>query len=1011
MPAETANVQEPDALTQNQDINQLIDEITAKVVAVLHQTDLNLDTNITENEQLIAAKSDVFVDSTIPFGPIKLNDVWIDPSSNHQLRVNTNPYAGGAGVIGDWTDAHDNEAKSAADAATIAAGTATQTFIQDAPPVAAKFGDLWVETDNNNQVNVCNETYLSTDGPAPFATLEEFRESKFEATQDEGALLLAAAVQGLQDGKINQFFQPAVPAEADARDLWVDTDAGNQQQVCTLSYLSTDFGPPGFGGFANQTEAREAQWVDTRDQVAQAAADAADALADGKTETFFNATVPPAADIRDLWVDIGNSNIVKVANAAYLITDGPAPFATFDEFRRSKWDDTTDPAAQLLANDAQATADGKSVTYFQDAVPVGGPTTPVDKGDGWIDTDDNNRFRIARVAYLETDGPAPFATLTEFREDKWEDGTDKAAQDLANSAQSTADGKKQTFFQDDPPDPDVVGTIDIGDGWHRTTDDQFFISKIVQTQTGGILANWSRSQDTVAAQTATDAREAVDRKRTTYNTAVDDTLTFTKVPGPGVDAVQIFISFWSSIISAGGVVGAQIGDLWINIDPVSDVKRTKICIVPYTGDGGDPGAPSNWVSAISSDQDIIDALFAKYNRDGSLPLTSPIDFTPVAATQNFIGEDVDVDDGLFRDTLRSRIGGPDDANPGAPFGNSDVLHKLFYDQRNGVANGHATLDGSGKVPTGQLPALAITDVFVVADDTTRNNLTTQEGDVAFVTSSGLTYIDNGTAAPPAASRWQLVNPLINDKVSKAGDTMTGDLEVRETGTDPLMIVNETAGTATPRFRLMRGATVLADLLVGVGQNFPTITSDDATIGLQGQGKQAVFWADPTADNHLATKSYVDATASVANTTNTGSVAAESASATTLNVSLAGTGIATNAASGAFVFGVVNGVFRNGNQNVQVTMSFRCNKSEINMNFDGVAQVNDVDNGGVSRFSGGITRTTSGFVNMDFSVRGGLDGRARIGYRRINDNSIEFQLSHQDGATLALSLHAQVITIF
>lgn len=58
----------------------------------------------------------------------------------------------------------------------------------------------------------------------------------------------------------------------------------------------------------------------------------------------------------------------------------------------------------------------------------------------------------------------------------------------------------------------------------------------------------------------------------------------------------------------------------------------------------------------------------------------------------------------------------------------------------GQPNGYASLNASGKVPVSELPALAITEVFVVADITARDNLPVgddegevQEGDVAVVT--------------------------------------------------------------------------------------------------------------------------------------------------------------------------------------------------------------------------------------------------------------------------------------
>lgn len=62
----------------------------------------------------------------------------------------------------------------------------------------------------------------------------------------------------------------------------------------------------------------------------------------------------------------------------------------------------------------------------------------------------------------------------------------------------------------------------------------------------------------------------------------------------------------------------------------------------------------------------------------------------------------------------------------------------------GVPNGVAELDGSGKVPTSQLPSLAITDVHVVPDNTARDALTVQTGDVAKVTADNKTYIWDGS---------------------------------------------------------------------------------------------------------------------------------------------------------------------------------------------------------------------------------------------------------------------------
>lgn len=61
----------------------------------------------------------------------------------------------------------------------------------------------------------------------------------------------------------------------------------------------------------------------------------------------------------------------------------------------------------------------------------------------------------------------------------------------------------------------------------------------------------------------------------------------------------------------------------------------------------------------------------------------------------------------------------------------------------GGANGVASLDAGGKIPSGQIPAVALPQVFVVLDDTARLALTVQEGDEAIQTSDGYHFIYDG----------------------------------------------------------------------------------------------------------------------------------------------------------------------------------------------------------------------------------------------------------------------------
>jgi len=92
----------------------------------------------------------------------------------------------------------------------------------------------------------------------------------------------------------------------------------------------------------------------------------------------------------------------------------------------------TDPAAQ-------ASADSKNATYYQDNEPTGGT---YEVGDMWVDTNDNNKLY------------------------SW-DGTDWVLTQDSASAQATADGKAKTYVQNDEPSG---GAYNVGDLWIDTNE-------------------------------------------------------------------------------------------------------------------------------------------------------------------------------------------------------------------------------------------------------------------------------------------------------------------------------------------------------------------------------------------------------------------------------------------------------------------------------------------------------------------------------------------------------------
>lgn len=87
----------------------------------------------------------------------------------------------------------------------------------------------------------------------------------------------------------------------------------------------------------------------------------------------------------------------------------------------------------------------------------------------------------------------------------------------------------------------------------------------------------------------------------------------------------------------------------------------------------------------------------------------------------------------------------------------------------GAVNGVATLDGSGKVPQSQLPAIALTDTFVVVDQSAMLALTAETGDVAVRTDENKSYILQGTD-PSTLGDWQELLTPTDTVLSVAGKT-------------------------------------------------------------------------------------------------------------------------------------------------------------------------------------------------------------------------------------------------
>lgn len=243
---------------------------------------------------------------------------------------------------------------------------------------------------------------------------DEFNDNFWSLVGDgsdlSAALAAAAAAQAVADGKIQTFFAASAPVNASAGDLWFNTADNNKLYR--------------WSGTA---------WVevfDARIATALAAAGDAQSTADGKITTFYQDAEPATGmGVGDLWVDTNDSNKLYRYSGSAWVSARDAGIATA----------IADAAA------AQAAADGKIQTFYQD----GAPSSGMAEGDLWIDTNDGNKLYIyASSAWTAAQDTSIGTAITN-----------------AATAQATADGKVTTFYAVEGSPPTAEGA---GDLWYQT---------------------------------------------------------------------------------------------------------------------------------------------------------------------------------------------------------------------------------------------------------------------------------------------------------------------------------------------------------------------------------------------------------------------------------------------------------------------------------------------------------------------------------------------------------------
>lgn len=101
----------------------------------------------------------------------------------------------------------------------------------------------------------------------------------------------------------------------------------------------------------------------------------------------------------------------------------------------------------------------------------------------------------------------------------------------------------------------------------------------------------------------------------------------------------------------------------------------------------------------------------------------------------------------------------------------------------GAANGVATLGADQKVPTDQLPALAITDTDEVASEAAMLALDAEKGDVAVRTDENKSYI-LATDDPTQVANWKLLRTPTDVVQSVNGETGAITLDAADVGAQP-----------------------------------------------------------------------------------------------------------------------------------------------------------------------------------------------------------------------------------
>jgi hypothetical protein len=160
------------------------------------------------------------------------------------------------------------------------------------------------------------------------------------------------------------------------------------------------------------------------------------------------------------------------------------------------------------------------------------------------------------------------------------------------------------------------------------------------------------------------------------------------------------------------------------------------------------------------------------------------------------------------------MGGSSLSNLPSPLSDDEAATKKYVDDglllkldasEKGAVNGVAELGADGKIPSSQLPAIAITDTFVVASESSMLALTAEKGDVAVRTDLNKSFILLGSD-PAVLADWQELLTPTDAVQSVNGQTGAVSLDSDDVSEGSTNLYYTTARSALKQDSLGTGTT-------------------------------------------------------------------------------------------------------------------------------------------------------------------------------------------------------------